>query len=165
MVTSFFILDMALISAGSMYHTLLIVGGKLCSKAVYSDPIMYYMFQFTLWAPKCGVSIARQKCCACNFLYWPVGLLCLIEMVTLPSSPRPSSTASSIDIETNTDYLKIAKKGGGHKGKYWSWQQSKLEPMVILSCCWLFLRAFVHKACELWIKMEDKSDHELQSKQ
>ncbi|XP_020609428.1 uncharacterized protein LOC110048011 [Orbicella faveolata] len=37
------------------------------------------------------------------------------EMVTLPSSPRPSSAASSIDIETNTDYLKIAKKGGGHK--------------------------------------------------
>jgi len=37
-------------------------------------------------------------------------------MVTLPGSPRPSSAASSIDIETNTDYLKIAKKGGGHKG-------------------------------------------------
>ena len=116
MVTLFFILDMALISAGCMYHTLLIVGGRLCSKVVYSDPIMYYMFLFTLWAWKRGVSIARQKCCACNFLYWPVGLLCLIEMVTLPSSLRPSSTASSIDIETNTDYLKTAKKGGGHKG-------------------------------------------------
>ncbi|XP_078345340.1 uncharacterized protein LOC144630857 isoform X5 [Oculina patagonica] len=37
------------------------------------------------------------------------------EMVTVPSSPRRSSAASSIDIETNTDYLKIAKKGGGHK--------------------------------------------------
>lgn len=40
----------------------------------------------------------------------------IIEMVTLPSSPRPSSAASPIDIETNTDYLKIAKRGGGHKG-------------------------------------------------
>ncbi|XP_027048138.1 uncharacterized protein LOC113675743 isoform X2 [Pocillopora damicornis] len=37
------------------------------------------------------------------------------EMVTLPKSPRPSSTASSIDIEIDTDYLKTAKKGGGHK--------------------------------------------------
>lgn len=40
-----------------------------------------------------------------------------LEMVTLPKSPRPSSTASSIDIEIDTDYLKTAKKGGGHKGQ------------------------------------------------
>ena len=45
-------------------------------------------------------------------------------MVTLPSSPRPSSAASSIDIETNTDYLKMAKKGGGHKGWYWTRQHN-----------------------------------------
>ena len=36
-------------------------------------------------------------------------------MVTV--SPRPSNIDSSVDIETDTDYLKIAKKGGGHKGK------------------------------------------------
>ena len=33
------------------------------------------------------------------------------------SSPL-SNLDSSVDIETNTDYLKIAKKGGGHKGKH-----------------------------------------------
>ncbi|XP_073230892.1 uncharacterized protein [Porites lutea] len=38
------------------------------------------------------------------------------EMVTLPNSPRKSTAGNSvIDIETDTDYLKIAKKGGGHK--------------------------------------------------
>ena len=37
-------------------------------------------------------------------------------MVTVAASPRPSSAASSVDIETETEYLKIAKKGGGHKG-------------------------------------------------
>ncbi|XP_022793649.1 uncharacterized protein LOC111332557 isoform X5 [Stylophora pistillata] len=37
------------------------------------------------------------------------------EMVTLPKSPHPSSTASSVDLETDTDYLKTARKGGGHK--------------------------------------------------
>lgn len=39
-------------------------------------------------------------------------------MVTLRNSPRPSSNAENpvVDIETDTDYLKIAKKGGGHKG-------------------------------------------------
>ena len=42
----------------------------------------------------------------------------LVEMVTLPNSPRKSTAGNSvIDIETDTDYLKIAKKGGGHKGK------------------------------------------------
>ena len=42
----------------------------------------------------------------------------LVEMVTLPNSPRQSTAGNSvIDIETDTDYLKIAKKGGGHKGK------------------------------------------------
>ena len=43
--------------------------------------------------------------------------LLFLEMVTLPKSPYPSSTASSIDIEIDTDYLKTAKKGGGHKGQ------------------------------------------------
>ena len=38
-------------------------------------------------------------------------------MVTVSASPRPASTESSVNIETETDYLKIAKKGGGHKGK------------------------------------------------
>ena len=45
----------------------------------------------------------------------------LVEMVTLPNSPRKSAAGNSvIDIETDTDYLKIAKKGGGHKGKWCS---------------------------------------------
>lgn len=43
--------------------------------------------------------------------------LLFLEMITLPKSPHPSSTASSIDIEIDTDYLKTAKKGGGHKGQ------------------------------------------------
>ena len=38
------------------------------------------------------------------------------EMVTVSTSPRPSSMDSSVNVETETDYLKIAKKGGGHKG-------------------------------------------------
>ncbi|CAH3128325.1 unnamed protein product [Porites lobata] len=37
------------------------------------------------------------------------------EMVTVAASPRPSSADSSIDINTDTEYLQIAKKGGGHK--------------------------------------------------
>lgn len=37
-------------------------------------------------------------------------------MVTVSSSPRPSSAPSSEKIPIETDYLKIAKKGGGHKG-------------------------------------------------
>jgi len=45
----------------------------------------------------------------------------LVEMVTLPNSPRKSTAGNSVtDIETDTDYLKIAKKGGGHKGKWTS---------------------------------------------
>ena len=36
-------------------------------------------------------------------------------MVTV--SARLSNVDSSVDIETDTDYLKIAKKGGGHKGE------------------------------------------------
>jgi len=35
-------------------------------------------------------------------------------MVTVASSPRPQS---AVDVNTDTDYLKIAKKGGGHKGQ------------------------------------------------
>jgi len=38
------------------------------------------------------------------------------EMVTVSTSPRPASAESSVNIEIETDYLKIAKKGGGHKG-------------------------------------------------
>ena len=39
-------------------------------------------------------------------------------MVTVVSSPRSPSAADSVeDTPTETDYLKIAKKGGGHKGK------------------------------------------------
>lgn len=37
-------------------------------------------------------------------------------MMTVPSRSH-SSPDSSVDIETDTEYLKIAKKGGGHKGK------------------------------------------------
>lgn len=38
-------------------------------------------------------------------------------MVTVASSPRPANLDSSMDVETDTDYLKTAKKGGGHKGQ------------------------------------------------
>ena len=37
-------------------------------------------------------------------------------MVTVASSPRPANLDSSAEVDTETDYLKIAKKGGGHKG-------------------------------------------------
>jgi len=36
-------------------------------------------------------------------------------MMTVPSRSQ-SSPDSSVDINTNTEYLKIARKGGGHKG-------------------------------------------------
>ena len=39
-----------------------------------------------------------------------------LEMLTVSSPPRPSSADSSFEVETDTDYLRIAKKGGGHKG-------------------------------------------------
>lgn len=39
-------------------------------------------------------------------------------MVTVASSPRPENLDSSMEVETETQYLKIAKKGGGHKGIY-----------------------------------------------
>lgn len=38
----------------------------------------------------------------------------LSEMMTVSS--QRSSANSLLDIETDTDYLKVAKKGGGHKG-------------------------------------------------
>lgn len=38
------------------------------------------------------------------------------EMVTVASSPRSPNLDSSMEVETETQYLKIAKKGGGHKG-------------------------------------------------
>jgi len=37
-------------------------------------------------------------------------------MVTVATSPRSPSAASSVDGPVETEYLKIAKKGGGHKG-------------------------------------------------
>ena len=40
-----------------------------------------------------------------------------VEMVTVSSSPRPTNLDSSVNVKTDTEYLKIAKKGGGHKGK------------------------------------------------
>jgi len=46
-----------------------------------------------------------------------------LEMVTVASSPRPEN--SSMEVETETQYLKIAKKGGGHKGTYSSWSLVK----------------------------------------
>ena len=47
-------------------------------------------------------------------------LMCLIlvlEMVTVPNTPRSINQDSSVDVELDTNYLKMAKKGGGHKGK------------------------------------------------
>jgi len=49
--------------------------------------------------------------CEVSYIFLPFP-----EMVTVSTSPRPSSMDSSVNIETETDYLKIAKKGGGHKG-------------------------------------------------
>ena len=39
------------------------------------------------------------------------------EMLTVCDHRHPSALDTSLDVETDTDYLKIAKKGGGHKGK------------------------------------------------
>ena len=47
-------------------------------------------------------------------------LMCLIlvlEMVTVPNTPQSFNQDSSVDVELDTNYLKMAKKGGGHKGK------------------------------------------------
>ena len=58
-------------------------------------------------------NVTRVVVLLCSIVY------SLVEMVTLPNSPRKSTAGNSvIDIETDTDYLKIAKKGGGHKGKW-----------------------------------------------
>ena len=44
-------------------------------------------------------------------------MVCIsLEMVTVSNSPRPSNLDSSLDLDTNTEYLKMAKKGGGRKG-------------------------------------------------
>ena len=60
----------------------------------------------------------------------------LVEMVTLPNSPRKSAAGNSvIDIETDTDYLKIAKKGGGHKGK---WNSNQGLCQKIKNCVFAF---------------------------
>ena len=40
----------------------------------------------------------------------------VLEMVTVCTSPSSQSAVNSVDVQTETDYLKIAKKGGGHKG-------------------------------------------------
>lgn len=37
-------------------------------------------------------------------------------MITLSRDQLSSSAKSSVDIETDTEYLQLAKKGGGHKG-------------------------------------------------
>lgn len=59
-------------------------------------------------------------------------------MVTLPNSPRKSTAGNSVvDIETDTDYLKIAKKGGGHKGKWFSNQGVRQK---IKNCAFAFTR-------------------------
>ena len=52
-----------------------------------------------------------QHCFVPNLL--KILLSACIEMVTVASSPRPSSAA---EVETDTEYLKTARKGGGHKG-------------------------------------------------
>ena len=39
-----------------------------------------------------------------------------VEMVTVVNSPRSPNPDATKEVETETDYLKIAKKGGGHKG-------------------------------------------------
>ena len=52
-----------------------------------------------------------QHCFVPNLL--KILLCACIEMVTVASSPRPSSAA---EVETDTEYLKTARKGGGHKG-------------------------------------------------
>ena len=44
-------------------------------------------------------------------------LILVLEMVTVPNTPRSSTQDSSADVELDTNYLKMAKKGGGHKGK------------------------------------------------
>ena len=48
-------------------------------------------------------------------------LIILSEMMTVSS--RLSNLETSADIDTDTDYLKIAKKGGGHKGKDDCWEK------------------------------------------
>ena len=44
-------------------------------------------------------------------------LILVLEMVTVPNTPQSSNQDSSVDVELDTNYLKMAKKGGGHKGK------------------------------------------------
>ena len=50
------------------------------------------------------------------FIYLFSGYL-FSEMVTVCSSPRSPNSAKLFDGVTETEYLKMAKKGGGHKGK------------------------------------------------
>ena len=38
-------------------------------------------------------------------------------MVTVSKSPHRSDMAGSMNAQKETDYLKMAKKGGGHKGE------------------------------------------------
>ena len=64
-------------------------------------------------------------------------------MVTLPNSPRKSASGNSvIDIETDTDYLKIAKKGGGHKG---NWCSNQGLWQIIKN--WAFALIYSPKTC------------------
>ena len=58
-------------------------------------------------------------------------LLCsCLEMVTVASSPRPSSAA---EVETDTEYLKTARKGGGHKG--WLEYEFRIN-LYTIGTCW-----------------------------
>ena len=40
----------------------------------------------------------------------------LSEMMTVSGGQQSSPHNSSVDIETDTGYLQLAKKGGGHNG-------------------------------------------------
>ena len=47
---------------------------------------------------------------SCNFSFCSSG--------KLNRSPRKNTSSSKFGVNTNTDYLKIARKGGGHKGNH-----------------------------------------------
>lgn len=41
---------------------------------------------------------------------------CIYSLGTPTRIPRKNLHVTKFDVNTNTDYLKIARKGGGHKG-------------------------------------------------
>ena len=57
------------------------------------------------------ICLLKIQCILINYGFNPS-----LEMVTVASSPRPEN--NSMEVETETQYLKIAKKGGGHKGTW-----------------------------------------------